>query len=91
VVVGLDRALREVGARVHWSAGFNVAFVAFPVSAESGATWNRLSNLLAEWGLTALTLDGAAPLLWGARPDHRIETAVKRALDPDDRFPGLSS
>ena len=91
VAVALDRVLREVGARVHWSAGFNVAFVALPVSVESGATWNRLSNLLAEWGLTALTLDGEAPLLWGARPDHRIETAVKRALDPDDRFPGFSS
>lgn len=89
VVEALNRALREAGARVHWSAGFNVALVSLPAGVGSGGTRDPLSDLLARWGLTALTLDGKAPLLWGARPDHRIETAVKHALDPDDRFPGL--
>jgi len=90
-VAPLDVALREAGARVHWSAGFNVAFVSVPTTPGSGEGLERLSSLLVGWGLTALTLDGAAPLLWGARPDQRIGTAVKHALDPDDRFPGLST
>lgn len=91
VVEPLNLALREAGARVHWSAGFNVAFVSLPATAASGDALDRLSGLLAGWGLTALTLDGAAPLLWGAPADHRIGTAVKHALDPHDRFPGLST
>ncbi len=91
VVEPLNAALREAGARVHWSAGFNVAFVSLPAPAASGGALDRLSVLVAGWGLTALTLDGAAPLLWGSRPDHRIGTAVKQALDPDDRCPGLST
>jgi glycolate oxidase FAD binding subunit len=90
-VVALDRALRETGARVHWSAAFNVAFVSLPSPVGDGGALEHLSGLLTGWGLTALTLDGQAPLLWGARPEQRIERAVKHALDPDDRFPGLST
>lgn len=90
VVDALDRTFREIGARVHWSSGFNVAWVSLPATATSGGALDLLSRFLAGLGLTALTLDGTAPLLWGAQPDQRIETAVKQALDPDNRFPGSS-
>jgi hypothetical protein len=37
----------------------------------------------------ALTLRGKAPLWSGAAPRFDVMRAVKKALDPQNRFPGL--
>jgi len=65
-------------ARVHVSAGGNVAYIALP-EAPKECRW------------PALTLRGAAPL-WHAPPaPSQILHAVKAALDPRGRFPSLEN
>jgi glycolate oxidase FAD binding subunit len=49
-----------------------------------------LERALRPWGGTALALRGESPLWLGRPPDAAIFAAVKRALDPADRFPPLS-
>jgi glycolate oxidase FAD binding subunit len=73
------------GARAHVSAGGNVAFVSLPEPAQA-VTLDR--NLQTQ-KLSALTLRGDTPLWLGARPAFTISTAVKAALDAENRFPGL--
>jgi glycolate oxidase FAD binding subunit len=63
------------GARIHVSAGGNVAYVSQPAFAPCFA------------GFAALTLRGDAPLFPGAAP--AIVPGVKTALDPENRFPSL--
>jgi glycolate oxidase FAD binding subunit len=85
VVPGLDAAARSLdGTRVHVSAGGNLAFVSLPSSVQPPALQERLSAL----GLPGMTLCGNAPLWWG-RTTRAIIGAVKQALDPQNRFPGL--
>ena len=81
----LRQALEELGSRVHVSAGGNVAFAAFAPGADSAVLDASLSRLQ----VSALTLRGNAPLWLGARRDLHIATAVKAALDPENRFPTL--
>jgi glycolate oxidase FAD binding subunit len=71
------------GARIHFSAGGDVGFVALP---EAGA---RLDTRLRDLGLSGLTLHGAAPLSLGIARHFKIDAAVKAALDPQQRFPAL--
>jgi len=86
VVPSLDAAARTLdGARVHVSAGGNVAFVSLPPSVQPAALQERLRAL----GLPGVTLRGNAPLWCGTRTTPAIDSAVKQALDPHDRFPGL--
>ncbi len=66
------------GARTWVGAGGNVGYVSLP----AGAT-------LPQVGWPALTLRGDAPLWPGRRPRFEIMRAVKHALDPQHRFPGL--
>jgi glycolate oxidase FAD binding subunit len=88
VVPSLDAAARSLdGTRVHVSAGGNVAFVSLPPSAQPAALQERLHSL----GLPGVTLCGSAPLWWGARATPAIAGAVKQALDPQNRFPGLDN
>ena len=74
------------GARAHVSAGGNVAFVSL-VTAEQAA---QLDQALQAQKLSGVTLRGDAPLWLGARYDFKISTAVKSALDAENRFPSLN-
>jgi glycolate oxidase FAD binding subunit len=81
-------ALRAAaGARLHVTSGGNAAFVSLPDAGDLPGLDAALSGL----GIGAMTLRGEAPLWIGARPRPEIAAAVKRALDPADRFPGLDS
>ena len=81
-----DRALRVLnGARMHVSAGGNVAFV----SLADRAAFDRFDEELGKLGLCGLTLRGEARLWCGARSQRRITSAVKEALDSQNRFPSL--
>jgi glycolate oxidase FAD binding subunit len=87
VMSSLDAAGRTLdGARVHFSAGGNVAFVSLPTSVQPAALQERLRTL----GLPGVTLCGDAPLWCGAHATPAIDGAVKQALDPQNRFPGLN-
>jgi glycolate oxidase FAD binding subunit len=68
----------QAGARGWISAGGNVGFASLP----AGAALPTLA-----W--PAVTLRGDAPLWPGVKPRFAIMAAVKRALDPQHRFPGL--
>ena len=59
-------------------AGGNVGWLSWP----PGATLPKL-------GWPAVTLRGDAPLWPGVRPRFDVMRAVKTALDPQNRFPGL--
>jgi glycolate oxidase FAD binding subunit len=86
IVPALHRALQSLdGARIHVSAGGNLAFVALSESGQATA----LNELLRSLSLSAVTLRGEAPLWCGTQPRPKIAQAVKQALDPQNRFPGL--
>jgi glycolate oxidase FAD binding subunit len=74
------------GARMHVSAGGNVAFVALADAAQAPAFDAQLRQL----ALPGMTLRGAAPLWLGTHAQPAITAAVKAALDPVGRFPELS-
>jgi glycolate oxidase FAD binding subunit len=48
-----------------------------------------VNEILLRLGLSAVTLRGEAPLWCGVQPRPNIAQAVKHALDPENRFPGL--
>jgi glycolate oxidase FAD binding subunit len=73
------------GARVHVSAGGNVAFVSL-AAADQVAT---LDENLRSQKLSGVTLRGDVPLWLGALTHFQISQAVKAALDAENRFPGL--
>ncbi len=73
------------GVRVHISSGGNVAFVSLRAAQQAGLLSDALSRLM----LSGLTLRGDAPLWLGTRSQPQIARAVKSALDPEGRFPGL--
>ncbi len=86
IVPALQAATSSLsGTRVHVSAGGNVAFISLPASAPAAALQERLRA----FALPAVSLSGDAPLWCGARTNSAISTAVKQALDPQNRFPGL--
>ncbi len=74
------------GARVHVSAGGNVAFVSLADAAQAVT----LDQKLQTQKLSGVTLRGDAPLWLGARTHFQITEAVKTALDAENRFPGLN-
>jgi len=83
-VPSLDAAARSLaGARVHFSAGGNVAYVSLPASVPATGLQERLRAL----SLPAVSLSGNAPLWCGARTTSAVSAAVKQALDPQHRFP----
>ena len=73
------------GVRIHVSGGGNMAFVSLPAPDQAAACSERLGGL----ALSAVTLRGEAPLWCGTQPCPQIAHAVKHALDPENRFPGL--
>jgi glycolate oxidase FAD binding subunit len=72
-------------ARMHLSAGGNVAFISLATADHVAA----LDEHLRAQGLSGVTLRGTAPLWLGARKHFQISQAVKTALDAENRFPGL--
>ena len=74
------------GARMHVSAGGNVAFVLLADAAQAVT----LDQKLQTQKLSGVTLQGDAPLWLGARNDFKISAAVKAALDVENRFPSLN-
>lgn len=86
VLPGLYREIQSLdGVRVHVSCGGNMAFVSLPAPDQVAIFSERLRGL----GLSAVTLRGEAPLWCGAQARPEIARAVKHALDPENRFPGL--
>jgi glycolate oxidase FAD binding subunit len=77
-----DRLFDSAGARRRYSAGGNVAWIAWPGSAAS------LDALLRSLSLAGLVLSGPAtrPLLGATRGDN-FRARIKSALDPEGRFP----
>jgi len=87
VLPSFAHALEPIeGVRIHISAGGNMAFVSLP-GAEQAPLLNQVLQTLS---LSGVTLSGKAPLWCGTQPRHEIAQAVKSALDPENRFPGLS-
>jgi glycolate oxidase FAD binding subunit len=72
-------------AKAHVSAGGNVAYVGLAEAEHATA----LDKQLVTQKLCAVTLQGSAPLWLGARQSYEISTAVKSALDAENRFPSL--
>src|SRR5207253_5170992 len=72
------------GARLHLSAGGNVAFIS--LAQEQLAL---LDSLLREQRLSGMMLRGTGPLWLGRIDRPKIAQAVKQALDADSRFPSL--
>jgi len=93
VLPALYREMRPLeSVRVHVSGGGSMALVSLPDSERSLSAKdqvNAFDEMLRRLGLSAVTLRGAAPLWCGAQRRHQIGHAVKQALDPQNRFPGL--
>jgi glycolate oxidase FAD binding subunit len=73
------------GAKIHVSSAGNVAFASLTTSSQV----NAFDEALRRQGLPAVTFRGQAPLWLGAQSRPSIAAAVKQALDPANRFPGL--
>lgn len=83
-------------ARVWISAGGSVAFVSLPRAnaqttevSKAGQQSAAPDCTLLSQGLCGITLRGSGPLWLGKRSPGSIDLAIKRALDPMDRFPSL--
>jgi glycolate oxidase FAD binding subunit len=86
VMPSLGAAVHSLdSARIYVSVGGNAAFISLPSSVQPAALQEKLQAL----NLPGVTLCGNAPLWWGARLTPAIAGAVKQALDPQNRFPGI--
>ena len=82
-VAALGHRVQSIdGGRLHLSSGGNLGFVSVSQVASLG-------QLLRELGLSGVTLRGEGPLWLGRRAHPEITQAVKKALDPANRFPTL--
>jgi len=85
-VEALRQAVQSLdAARMHLSAGGNVAFVSLADPAQTSGFDEGLRKI----GLSGVTLRGQAPLWLGVRARPAIGAAVKHALDAENRFPSL--
>jgi len=73
------------GVRMRVTNGGNTAFLSLPSPVDAP----RLGEGLRTLGTSALTLWGNAPLWPAGRDKPAIASAVKAALDPQNRFPSL--
>lgn len=80
----LETQLAKVEARRRYSAGGNVAWLAWP----TGENWaNRLDTLLTHLDLSGLVLLGPPGMTrLGVNPGAPLARRVKQALDPDGHF-----
>lgn len=84
-IVALTRAIADLtAARIHLSAGGNVAFISVPQNQVPA-----LDGLLRKQGLSGMMLRGNGPLWLGRIARPKIAQAVKQALDAENRFPSL--
>jgi glycolate oxidase FAD binding subunit len=82
----LGQAVQSLAAaRMHVSAGGNVAFVSMADPAQTSGFDQSLCKL----GLSGVTLRGESPLWLGTRARPAITQTVKHALDAENRFPSL--
>ena len=79
-------SLDGIDGLVHVSAGGNVGFL----SLASAADATKVDEELRKLNLRGVGLRGEGPLWYGAHKDFEIANAVKNALDPNNRFPGLN-
>jgi len=79
-------SLDGIDGLVHVSAGGNVGFLSLASAAEAIKVDEELRKL----NLRGVALQGDGPLWYGAHNNFEIANAVKSALDPNGRFPGLS-
>jgi glycolate oxidase FAD binding subunit len=85
-LLGFEQSLRSLEeARAHISAAGNLAFISLPNEKEVGVLSERLRQL----SVPGVMLRGEGPLWCGAQARPQIAQAVKEALDPNGRFPGL--
>lgn len=79
----LEAALAHApGLRVHYSVGGNLAWLGW-----SGPVPAPLNDTLSTQGLGGVLLRGEGPLRLGRAASRVIDSAIKRALDPQGRFP----
>ena len=92
------RELRSFeNTRIHVSGAGSMALVSLPPNATSqpgggpveDPSLATLNPILRRLGLSALTLGGSTALWLGAQSRPTIAQAIKTALDPQNRFPGL--
>jgi glycolate oxidase FAD binding subunit len=82
----LDARFEFLHVQRHYSVAGTAALLAWP--AELGN--HALHEMLAEFGLCAMALDGDEPrTLPGVRKDAAVQELVKRTLDPYNTFPDL--
>ena len=82
----LEQVLRGLqDARSHISGGGNVAYVSLPSAIQAVALDEAIERL----GLSGMAMRGESKLWLGHRSQPAIIAAVKQALDPANRFPGL--
>lgn len=74
-----DAVRAQAGARGWISAGGNVGYISMPAGTALPAL---------RWA--GMTLRGAGALWLGPKQDYKVISAVKAALDPHGRFPGLN-
>jgi glycolate oxidase FAD binding subunit len=85
-LAALHQALQSMeDVRIHVSSGGNMAFVSL-ASTDQGASLNQVLRGLS---LSGVTLRGESPLWCGVQTRSECAHAVKHALDPLSRFPGL--
>ncbi|MGH8020368.1 MAG: FAD-binding protein [Opitutaceae bacterium] len=73
------------GIRWRVSSAGDVSYFSIPPEIEPSGVRGALRDL----GIRALTLRGAGPLRPGVVASSQIAQAVKRVMDPDNRFPGI--
>lgn len=84
LVPALARVIEGAGdVRMQIGAGGNVAYLSSGSEVSSAA----LRSGLQELRLVGLALRGQGPLWWGDRPVTGVESALRKALAADDRFP----
>lgn len=83
-LMALDEALKRAGAERRYSAGANLAWVAWPRDVA------ELDGLLSGLALSGLVLRGNAERLRiGNRPGEALLHRIKVTLDPEGRFPAF--
>jgi glycolate oxidase FAD binding subunit len=85
VLPALARSLSSLDGVLHVSAGGNMGFLSLPSQAQPAALDEQLRKL----NLRGLALRGQGPLWYGLRNQSKIAEGVKKALDPENRFPSL--
>jgi hypothetical protein len=85
-VPGLQRRLERAGAHARYSLAANLAWIAWPSDRPDG----ELDGLLRESGAAGMRLTGRAGRLLGPTSGAPFAARVRGALDPQQRFLGIT-